>query len=84
MTFWLRPKNSIKDGTVFSVDRIEDGEAVLININTGEVINVQLDFNVNDGNVVIYKDNQFIKSETKYNKRKEEIINKYERLKRRD
>ena len=84
MTFWLKPKGNLEENSSFSVDRIEDGVAVLINTNTGEIMNVQLEIEVNDGDVIIYKDNHFIKSDTEYSKRKEEISSKYERLRRRD
>ena len=84
MTFWLKPKSNIEETTSFAVDRVIEGIAVLINMKTGEILNVKLHFEVNDGDIVIYKDNHFIKSDTEYNKRKEEILSKFERLRRRN
>ena len=48
----------------YSVDRVEDNIIVLQNINTKEIIEINkkdINFKVVDGDIIIFKDNKFIK-----------------------
>lgn len=50
----------------YSVDRVEDNIIVLQNINTKEIIEINkkdINFKVVDGDIIIFKDNKFIKDE---------------------
>ena len=50
----------------YSVDRVEDNIIVLQNINTKEIIKINkkdINFKVVDGDIIISKDNKFIKDE---------------------
>ena len=50
----------------YSVDRVEDNIIVLQNINTKEIIEINkkdINFKVVDGDIIISKDNKFIKDE---------------------
>ena len=78
----LKRKNKIEDGT-YSVDRIENDIAVLQNIETGKIINVNLDFDVSDGDILIHQDNQFVKDESIQKSREKEILEKFNKVKRR-
>ena len=83
MLFNLRRKSNIKDGASFAVDRIEAEYAVLQNLETKDIINVELGFPVSDGDIIVFKDNQFIKDEKSEEVRREEILKKFEKVKRR-
>ena len=50
----------------YSVDRVEDNIIVLQNINTKEIIEINkkdINFKVVDGDIIVFKDNKFIKDE---------------------
>lgn len=50
----------------YSVDRVEDNIIVLQNINTKEIIEINkkdINFKVVDGDIIIFKDNKYIKEE---------------------
>lgn len=84
MIFKLKQKNNIKNGSSFVVDRIEGKYAVLQNLETKKIINIELDFPIHDGDVIVYRSNQFLKDEEEYKKRKNEILEKFNKVKRRD
>ena len=50
----------------YSVDRVENNIIVLQNINTKEIIEINkkdINFKVVDGDIIIFKDNKYIKEE---------------------
>ncbi len=50
----------------YSVDRVEDNIIVLQNINTKEIIEINkkdINFKVVDGDIIVFKDNKYIKDE---------------------
>ena len=79
----LKRKNKIKDG-VYSVDRIEENIVVLQNIETGDILNTQLNFNVSDGDILTFKDKQFVKDDHAQEAREKLILEKFNKVKRRD
>ena len=84
MLFSLRRKSNIKDGASFAVDRVEENFAVLQNLENKDIINVELGFPVSDGDIVIFKDNQFIKDDKAEATRREEILKKFEKVRRKE
>lgn len=84
MLFNLRRKSNIKDGASFAVDRVEENFAVLQNLENKDIINVELGFPVSDGDIVIFKDNQFIKDDKAEATRREEILKKFEKVRRKE
>ena len=79
----LKRKNKIKDG-VYSVDRTEENNVVLQNIETGDILNTQLNFDVSDGDVLIFKDKQFVKDNHTQEAREKLILEKFNKVKRRE
>ena len=82
MSCKLRRKNRIKENSNFSVDRIEDDYVILVNNDTGRVIEVKLDFTVKEGDILTFKNNKYQINEAEYNKRQEEILEKLNKVKR--
>lgn len=69
---------------MFIVDRIEDGFVVLENYSTKEYFPVdkkQIEFEIHDGDVLMFVDGKYIKDLDLKNKREEIIIDKFNRLK---
>ena len=69
----------------WSVDRIEEDIAVLQNIETREIIDIELnkfDFNVTEGMIVQETPDGFIHDEDEENLRKQVIADKFSRLKK--
>lgn len=67
----------------FVVDRIENTYAVMEVSNTKEIINVKLDKlpkNIKDGDILIIKDDVYIKNDELKIKRLQEIKEKFEKL----
>ncbi len=67
----------------FVVDRIENTYAVMEVSNTKEIINVKLDKlpkNIKDGDILIIKDDVYIKNDDIKAKRIKEIQEKFEEL----
>ena len=83
MLLKLRRKSKIKDNSSFAVDRSEGNCAVLQNLETKDIIEVELGFPVSDGDIIVFKDNSFMKDEKKEEARRREILEKFEKVKRR-
>ena len=67
---------------IYSVDRVEENNVVLQNNENGKIINIELSFDVSDGDVLIYKNNEFIKDENTQKLREKEILEKFNKVKR--
>ena len=71
----------------YVVDRIEEDIAVLENLETKEMKNInitELDFNVREGNILSFEDNKYILDLNTEKLRKEKLRNRFNKLKKRD
>lgn len=73
------------DNNVWSIDKIENNIALLENINTQEkkeVILYLLPKNIKEGTLVSYKNNKFIQEPSLEEKRRQEILKRFENLRK--
>ena len=69
----------------YSVDRIEDNIAVLESLDDNTILNIPIykfDFEVYENDILVYKDNIFIKDDYEKDKRVESIMEKMNRLRK--
>lgn len=69
----------------FSVDRIEEGIAVLENINSKEIIEVEvneLDFVIVEGNILVYENGVFSLDKSEEELRRESLRERLNKLKK--
>lgn len=70
----------------YSVDRIEGNIAILESLEDKEKKEIpiaELPSNIKEGNILIYKDNKYTKDELLERKRKKDLKNKFEMLRKR-
>lgn len=68
----------------FAVDRIEENSAILQNLETKEIINVKLKKiknKIKDGDILIYENNKYIKSDIEKENRLKELEEKFNKAK---
>ena len=65
----------------YSVDKIEDDIVVLQNLDTKEIKEVKLSFKVKEGDILIYKDNKYIKDDKLKEARMKMLRDKLNKLK---
>ena len=64
----------------YSVDRIENNIVILQNLDNKEIKEVKLSFKVKEGDILIYKDNKFIKDNNLKNERLKMLEEKLKRV----
>ena len=70
---------------MYTVDRIEDDIVILENRNNNTMIEVdiqELDFDINEGDILDYIDNKYIKNIEKTENKKKDIRSRFDRLKK--
>ena len=69
----------------YSIDRIENDIAVLENIDTNEIIEIEISLlpeNIKESNIVIYENNKYkLDQETEYS-RKKDLLSRFSKLKK--
>ena len=68
----------------YAVDRIEDNIVILQELKTGKIIEVNkntIKFKVKDRDILIYKDNKYIKDNKEKEKRLKELQTKFNKVK---
>ena len=71
----------------YSIDRIEENIAVLENIETKEIIEVeisQLPDNIKETNIVIYENDVYILDKNTEETRKKDLLSRFNKLKKKD
>lgn len=69
----------------YAVDRIENSIAILENVSNGEKKEVALEElpdNIKEGNILIFDNENFVKDEQEEIKRRENIKNRFNRLRK--
>ena len=73
------------DNMKYSIDRIENDIAVLENIDTNEIIEIEISLlpeNIKESNIVIYENNKYkLDQETEYS-RKKDLLSRFSKLKK--
>lgn len=70
---------------MWSIDRIENNIAILENINTNEKKEVNITLlpnNIKEGSIISYKDNQYILELNKEQKRRQELLERFQKLRK--
>lgn len=70
---------------MYTVDRIEDDIVILENRNNNIMIEVDIqefDFDINEGDILDYIDNKYIKNIEKTENKKKDIRSRFDRLKK--
>lgn len=70
---------------MYTVDRIEDDIVILENRNNNTIIEVDIqefDFDINEGDILDYIDNKYIKNIEKTENKKKDIRSRFDRLKK--
>lgn len=70
---------------MYTVDRIEDDIVILENRNNNTMIEVDIqefDFDINEGNILDYIDNKYIKNIEKTENKKKDIRSRFDILKK--
>lgn len=70
---------------MYTVDRIEDDIVILENRNNNTMIEVDIqefDFDINEGDILDYIDNKYIKNIEKTENKKKDIRSRFDRLKK--
>ena len=70
---------------MYTVDRIEDDIVILENRNNNTMIEVDIqefDFDINDGDIIDYIDNKYVKNKEKTENKKRDIRSRFDRLKK--
>ena len=69
----------------YSIDKIENDIAVLENIDTNEIIEIEISLlpeNIKESNIVIYENNKYkLDQETEYS-RKKDLLSRFSKLKK--
>lgn len=71
----------------YSIDRIEENIAVLENIETKEIIEVDISLlpdNIKETNIVIYENNEYELDENTEETRKKDLLSRFNKLKKKD
>lgn len=69
----------------YAIDRIEENIAILENITTKEIIEVELSLlppNIQESNILIYENNEYKLDTETESKRKEDILNRFNKLRK--
>ena len=72
---------------IYIVDRIENNIAVLENKETNEIINIDISIlptNLKEGNVLRYENNTYILDNDEEEKRRQLLLEKFNKLKNKD
>ena len=75
------------DNMKYSIDRIEENIAVLENIETKEIIEVDISLlpdNIKETNIVIYENNEYELDENTEETRKKDLLSRFNKLKKKD
>lgn len=70
---------------MYTVDRIENDYVVLENRNNLDMIDVKItefNYDVSEGDIVLYKDGKYIKDEEETNRIKNNIRSRFDKLKK--
>lgn len=70
---------------MYTVDRIENDIVILENRNNNTMIEVDIqefDFDINEGDILDYIDNKYVKNIEKTENKKKDIRSKFDRLKK--
>ncbi len=70
---------------MYTVDRIENDYVVLENRNNLDMIDVKItefNYDVSEGDIVLYKDGKYIKDEEETNRIKSNIRSRFDKLKK--
>lgn len=70
---------------MYTVDRIEDDIVILENRNNNTMIEVDIqefDFDINEGDILDYIDNKYLKNIEKTENKKKDIRSRFDRLKK--
>ena len=70
---------------MYTIDRIEDDIVILENRNNNTMIEVDIqefDFDINEGDILDYIDNKYIKNIEKTENKKKDIRSRFDRLKK--
>lgn len=70
---------------MYTVDRIENGIVILENRDNNTMIEVNIcefDFDINDGDIIDYIDNKYVKNKEKTENKKRDIRSRFDRLKK--
>lgn len=71
----------------YSIDRIEDNIAVLENIETNEIIEVDISLlpnNIKETNIVIYENDEYELDKNTEETRKKDLLSRFDKLKKKD
>ena len=72
---------------IYIVDRIENNIAILENKETNEIINIDISLlptNLKEGNVLRYENNTYILDNDEEDKRRQLLVEKFNKLKNKD
>ena len=69
----------------YSIDRIENDIAVLENIDTNEIIEIEISLlpeNIKESNIVIYENNKYELDQETEDSRKKDLLSRFSKLKK--
>lgn len=69
----------------YSIDRIENDIAVLENIDTNEIIEIEISLlpeNIKESNIVIYENNKYKLDQETEDSRKKDLLSRFSKLKK--
>jgi hypothetical protein len=73
------------DNMKYSIDRIENDIAVLENIDTNEIIEIEISLlpeNIKESNIVIYENNKYKLDQETEDSRKKDLLSRFSKLKK--
>ena len=73
------------DNMKYSIDRIENDIAVLENIDTNEIIEIEISLlpeNIKESNIVIYENNIYKIDQETEDSRKKDLLSRFSKLKK--
>ena len=73
------------DKMKYSVDRIENNIAILENLDTKELIEVEVTIlpqNIKESNILIYENNQYLLDKDTEQQRKNDLLSRFNKLKK--
>ena len=73
------------DNMKYSIDRIENDIAVLENIDTNEIIEIEISLlpeNIKESNIVIYENNKYKLDQETEKKKKKDLLSRFSKLKK--
>ena len=73
------------DNMKYSIDRIENDIAVLENIDTNEIIEIEISLlpeNIKESNIVIYENNIYKLDQETEDSRKKDLLSRFSKLKK--